>query len=213
MEWFKMSSRIYTDPDIRRLSPAAFMAWVMAMAWVADYESDGVYEHVGKVPRSFTELIDKGRLSVLGEGTYLVIGWDKWQRSKAELDEVRAKRAVAGKRGAKAKQVAKQTRSKAQADLELEIDTDVRTTSKARPTDEIPANPNPVTDDELYLARQLEESYGDALSPAAIQKLNTRYSTPIVSDAMRQLHGFPPADGVESVYAYVATICSLKAVG
>jgi hypothetical protein len=66
-------------------------------------------------------------------------------------------------------------------------------------------NPNQPTPDQLYLAERL----GESLTPAAIVKLNKAHGRLNVSDAMRQLRGFPPAEPVENVYAYLATVAAL----
>lgn len=90
MEWFKMSSRLYTDPDIFDLSDAAFRTWVLALAYCADHETDGLYRLLGRKPRAIDELVERGRLVHLDGDRYSVVGWDKWQRSKAELEQKRA---------------------------------------------------------------------------------------------------------------------------
>ncbi len=60
----------------------------------------------------------------------------------------------------------------------------------------------------MYLASRVSETApkGRSLSPAALQKLNDTYGVQVVSDALRELRGFPPA-GLRAVYPYLATIC------
>ena len=70
-------------------------------------------------------------------------------------------------------------------------------------------NPNQPTPDQLYLAERLDET----LSPAAIVKLNKAHGRINVTDALRQLRGFPPEDPVENVYAWLDTVASFKAAG
>lgn len=70
-------------------------------------------------------------------------------------------------------------------------------------------NPNQPTDDQLYLAERLDET----LTPAAIVKLNKAHGRQHVLDAMRQLHGFPPADPVVRTYSYLDTVAAFKAAG
>jgi hypothetical protein len=76
-------------------------------------------------------------------------------------------------------------------------------TAAARRKDERP------THDQLYLASRLslEAAPQGKLTPAAIQKLNTRYGVAVVENAMRLLRGFPPDPPVRSSYAYLVAIC------
>ena len=69
---------------------------------------------------------------------------------------------------------------------------------------------NRPTHDQIYLAEKLNY-YSDGgkrgfITPAAIQRWNMRYGVSLVSDALRQLHGFPPENEVISPYSYVAAI-------
>lgn len=70
-------------------------------------------------------------------------------------------------------------------------------------------NPNQPTPDQLYLAEQLDET----LTPAAIVKLNKAHGRINVTDAMRQLRGFPPEVPVERYYPWIDTVAALKAAG
>jgi hypothetical protein len=65
------------------------------------------------------------------------------------------------------------------------------------------------THDELYLASRLspDDAPTARLSPAAIQRLNSRYGVQTVLDAMRLMRGFPPEIAVRSPYAYLETLC------
>lgn len=68
------------------------------------------------------------------------------------------------------------------------------------------------TYDQLYLASKLvppspENRPQAGLTPAAIQRLNTRYGVGTVLDAMRLMRGFPPEIAVRSPYAYLEGIC------
>lgn len=62
-------------------------------------------------------------------------------------------------------------------------------------------------EDQTYLAEQLERTWGQELTPAALQKLNAAYGRKVVTGALRELHGFPPEVAVKHLYAYVNTIC------
>lgn len=65
--------------------------------------------------------------------------------------------------------------------------------------------------DQLYLVGRIWEQWGkDIDEDGAVkvaQKLNSRYGRVSVTDALRQLHGFPPEEAVRSPYAYLTTIC------
>jgi hypothetical protein len=70
-----------------------------------------------------------------------------------------------------------------------------------------------VEHDQIYLAEQLAlkaaTNYKDeveAISPAAIQRLNNEFGTTRVLGAMRMLHGFPPSKGIKDVYALIWTV-------
>jgi hypothetical protein len=41
-----------------------------------------------------------------------------------------------------------------------------------------------------------------------LQKLNNAYGRVSVTDALRELHGFPPDDAVRSPFAYLESICT-----
>lgn len=64
------------------------------------------------------------------------------------------------------------------------------------------------TFDQLYLAERLSvDAPKGRISPAAIQRLNTRYGVQTVVDAMRLMRGFPPEIAVRSPFAYLEGIC------
>lgn len=60
------------------------------------------------------------------------------------------------------------------------------------------------TFDQLYLARRLSPDH--PLTPAAVQRLNTRYGVQATLDAMRVMRGFPPEIAIRSPYAYLEGI-------
>jgi hypothetical protein len=74
----------------------------------------------------------------------------------------------------------------------------------ARPVDN---NPNQPTHDQIYLGEKLE------LGIPALVKLNKEHGRANVLDAMRQVHGFPPAEPITDMFGYVATVADFKAVG
>lgn len=66
------------------------------------------------------------------------------------------------------------------------------------------------TPDQMYLASRLvspDDPPKAGLSPAALQRLNTRWGRTTVTDALRIMRGFPPEIAVRSVYAYCEGIC------
>ena len=79
------------------------------------------------------------------------------------------------------------------------------------------------TPDQMYLAAKLN---GDALwvaenyveevtkphqiTPAVLQKWNLIYGVAAVTSALRNAWGFPPLDGIENPFAYVAAILRAK---
>ena len=63
------------------------------------------------------------------------------------------------------------------------------------------------TPDQMYLADRICQTAPQArLTPAALQKLNSEFGVRIVSDALRYVRGFPPAE-LRSPYPYVRRIC------
>jgi len=72
----------------------------------------------------------------------------------------------------------------------------------ARSTDN---NPNQPTDRQLHFDERFR------IGIPAIVKLNKAYGREVVSSAMEQLHGFPPAERVEDHYGWIATVASAKA--
>lgn len=79
------------------------------------------------------------------------------------------------------------------------------------------------TPDQMYLAAKLNgdgmwvapdgsSSAADlhAITPAALQKWNNVYGVIRVTEALRVAWGFPPLDGIENPFAYVAAILRSK---
>jgi hypothetical protein len=65
----------------------------------------------------------------------------------------------------------------------------------------------------MYLGARLVAAWdAPQLTPAAIVKLNKAYGRAAVEDAMRELHGFPPEEAIESLYAYISSIAEAKAI-
>jgi len=87
-----MSAAIVTDPDIRRLSDRAFRYWVNAIATCAQHETDGLYRAADYRRLVWAELVDAGRFDPIGEDgrTFYVVGFDRWQIARADLETRRA---------------------------------------------------------------------------------------------------------------------------
>jgi hypothetical protein len=127
MEWFKVWTGIRDDPDVLRLTDKEFRAWMCILDYCADRETDGVYVSVGRAPAWLAGLVQKGRLIPQDEpNVYLVKGWENRQKSRAELEDLRAKRQQAGSKGGRTRRAnRKQTGSKTQPDLEVDLDLEV----------------------------------------------------------------------------------------
>ena len=90
------------------------------------------------------------------------------------------------------------------------IEEEAKSESKAAPSSPI-GRPS---EDQIYLSRKLFDDEDEVvaakqrLSPAALQKLNGEFGTRLVSDALRQLRGFPPPQPILNPYAYVYAMCA-----
>lgn len=60
--------------------------------------------------------------------------------------------------------------------------------------------------DQKYLAEKLSDAWDLDLDFPALQKLNNKYGRAAITNAMRELHGFPPSEAVRSLYAYIESI-------
>lgn len=213
MTWLRIDDGFPYHPKVLNLSDRAFRAHVTAMCHAARYLTDGAVTPGVTGKRETDELVKAGLWHKTEDG-WAINDYLEYNPSRAEVEAERERRSSAGKRAADARWHAKRMRD-AYDDASTAHDertgssmprpgpSTSRTPSKARPTDEN-AKRVEVTHDQLYLAEKLD------LTVPAVQKLNTEYGTVIVTDAMRHLHGFPPEEPVESTYAYVKTLCSLK---
>lgn len=66
-------------------------------------------------------------------------------------------------------------------------------------------NPNQPLETQIHFGESL------GLKIPAIVKLNIEHGREYVTEAMRQIVGFPPADPITDTYAYVASVASFKA--
>ena len=89
-------------------------------------------------------------------------------------------------------------------------------TKAASPSSKKDLRPTP---DQMYLAAKLNghilwsqpptvraDTTKHEITPAALQKWNGEYGVVRTTDALRNAWGFPPLDGIENPYAYVAGI-------
>jgi hypothetical protein len=202
VDWVKLYATFATDPKVVGLSDKAFRRYIEGMCYAGFHETDGWA--VWPQDRFTQELKDAG----LVEESGFINGWLNRQRSKAEVDAKRiAGRKAAGIRWGNGSPNAKGN-AEPNTEVEVEVEGEVEVLPKAPPT--VGNATQPVTHDELYLAERITDSEGKHLSPAAIQKLNRRFSTAAVTSALRRLHGFPPPDPIGSVYAYVESLCQME---
>jgi len=63
------------------------------------------------------------------------------------------------------------------------------------------------TYDQMYLMEKINEvAPKGRLTPAAIQRLNSKFGISPVVDALRSMRGFPPPQGFRSPYAYLVSV-------
>lgn len=201
-----MSSKLPRDPKWKVLSTRAKVAYVEMACEVAEQETDGVYTPVARAASpTELELLSVGLIERRGRDFFLP-AFTKWNLTRAQLDGKRmagakgaAIRWTNGKRIAGAMASANgSANGSPNREVEVEVEPEEETT-KARPTD---GNPNQPSHDQIYLAERI----GD-LSAGAIVKLNKAYGRLEVESAMRELHGFPPEERINSPFAYLEAIC------
>lgn len=71
----------------------------------------------------------------------------------------------------------------------------------------VDTNPNQPLERQLYFGEKLD------VSIPSIVKLNKAHGREFVLLAMEQLHGFPPEEPVENIYAYLDSVASFKKAG
>jgi hypothetical protein len=92
--------------------------------------------------------------------------------------------------------------SKERLNLQAGLEVNVKGAANTAATREKDTRP---TYDQIYLASRLCKDPEKALTPAAIQKLNTQYGVAAVVSAMRTLRGYTPEE-LRSAYAYLAAM-------
>lgn len=109
-----MSATAPEHPKIFGLSDAAFRWWFNAMCWCKRNEVDGLVPEViarGALYRGdddvTTAILDELTASTLLEtrddGSYVLHGWTDWQTPVAEIEAIREKKRLAGRKGGQAK--------------------------------------------------------------------------------------------------------------
>jgi len=202
--WLKLDDGFPQHPKVMGLSDRAFRAHVTALCYAARYLTDGWVPPGVVAPKDARELVAAGLWHDTDNG-WAINDFLAYNRDRASVQAERSAKQAAGRAGGLAS-----GRSRREASASGPGSTPVP--SRPVPSSEAPPTAGnaariEVTHDQLYLAEKLD------LTVPAVQKLNTEYGTVIVTDAMRHLHGFPPEEPVESTYAYVKTLCSLKEAG
>ncbi len=116
MTWFKVDDSFYDHPKIFDAPDCALALWIRAGCWSARSLKDGFVP--ANLPARLCDdpdnavraLVDRGLWKKV-RGGYQFHDWHEYQPSAADVKELRAKRAEAGKRGGQAK-AAKQAATK-----------------------------------------------------------------------------------------------------
>lgn len=123
MTWFKVDDSFYDHPKVFDAPDCAVALWTRAGTWSARNLTEG-FVPTGMPARlcddpdtAVKELVRRG-LWTRTSGGYRFHDWDKYQPSRESVEDLRAKRAAAGRKGGQAraaKQTGKQPPSKSQA--------------------------------------------------------------------------------------------------
>lgn len=104
----KFSAKLYLNEKVAELAevyPRAVVLWVLAITYCVDNHTDGVF--TGFAARRFLNaqdadlqaLVEAGFLDNIDENEYLIHDYDQAQVTTAKRDDLRAKRAAAGRKG------------------------------------------------------------------------------------------------------------------
>lgn len=122
MTWVKMDDRYPDHPSVAGLTDGAFRLWCTGIAYCSQHLTDGFIPEavinrwgVKHADRAAAELIGAGRWRSNADG-YEVVNYLAYQRSRAQVEALSEKRSKAGKKGATAKQLARQPASNLEAD-------------------------------------------------------------------------------------------------
>lgn len=152
MNWIKLGDSLPEHPRAIEAGPEAMWLYIAAICYSNRLQTDG---HVPalQVPRLTTHPDNLGlakRLVEVGlwgdsDGAFQILKYDEWQRTRAEMKELRAQKAEAGRRGGLAK--ARNTKQTPSTVLEQPASTQVeqdgskplaaRSTKKRRDEEEI----------------------------------------------------------------------------
>lgn len=120
MTWIKLDTRFFDRPAIAELNDRAVIMLLHMMCLAKELETDGIITDAQMrrlpYPRAkytASKLEASGELvRNNSEASWELVGWLNDNKSKAELDEIRKKRAISGRKGGtNRKQVAKQSAS------------------------------------------------------------------------------------------------------
>ena len=117
--WFKVDDSFYDHTKVFDAPDCAVALWTRAGSWSARNLTEGFVPTgmparlCGDPDTAVADLLRRG-LWLRASGGYRFHDWEKYQPSKAQVEDLRAKRAAAGRKGGLAK-AGKQTASKSQA--------------------------------------------------------------------------------------------------
>lgn len=106
MPWFRVDDRFAMHPKVIAAGNTAIGLWVRAGSWSAQLLTDGQVPRgplaaLGGKPRDAQSLVDAGLWTVTETG-WSFHDWDGFQPSRAEVEQLRATRSQAGRKGGKA---------------------------------------------------------------------------------------------------------------
>jgi hypothetical protein len=202
--WVKLDDGFADSPKVIGLSDRAFRVHVRALCYASAHLTDG-YVPAAKAAewgaKPATELVAVGIWLETISG-YLIHDFLDYNPSR---EQVQAERAKARERRQKGGRTSPERRPTLFNPDPTRPDPDPET-----PKAKAPKAATRPTEDQVYLATKITETWGTAkgtITIAGLQKLNDRYGVSVVSDALRSLRGFPPEEAVQSPFAYVEAIC------
>jgi hypothetical protein len=119
-----MDDRYPDHPVVAGLTDGAYRLWTTSIAYCSQHLTDGLVPEpiitrwgVRHADRAASELVSAGLWRSSADG-YEVVNYLRYQRSRSEVEDLSAKRSESGKKGAKAKQLARQTSGNVEAESE-----------------------------------------------------------------------------------------------
>lgn len=139
MAWFKVDDGFWAHPKVLMVSPDAGWLWLRAGSWSAQQLTDGFIPTaadrlLGDDGTLAAQLVDVGLWEVLPDG-WAFHGWDEFQPTRSEVEELRRKRSEAGRRGGQRSGESRRSKHEASASRLLE--------AKSNP---VPSRPVPTPD-------------------------------------------------------------------